>query len=69
MPTDRDKGRGSSKKYVSLHVHKNWGDFIHYCEKMRYGEIQNLRIQDGIPQIAEVVKKKINFSKGEGSEP
>ena len=69
MSTDKDKGGGNSKKHVLIRVHKNWGDFIRYCEKIGYGEIQNLRIQDGIPQIAEVVKKKINFSKGEGSKP
>ena len=66
-PEKKNMG-GSSKNYVSLHVHKNWCDFIRYCEKMGYGEIQNLRIHDGIPQIAEVVKKKISFAKGEGSE-
>jgi hypothetical protein len=68
MSLNREKRVGDSRKYVSVKVHKNWCDFIHYCEKLRYGEIQSLRIQDGIPQIAEVVKKKINFSKGEGSE-
>jgi hypothetical protein len=69
MSTDRENKGRNSKKYISLHLHKNWCDFIHYCEKIGYGEIQNLRIQDGVPKIAEVVKKKINFTKGEGSEP
>jgi len=56
----------NAKKYISPHLHKNWCEFIHYCEKIGFGEIQNLRIQDGVPKIAEVVKKKINFAKGEG---
>jgi len=51
-------------KSVSLHV--NWCDFIALCEKLGFGEIENLKIQDGLPMVAEVVKKKINFSKKEG---
>lgn len=68
MDTARGKKRDNQKKYVYLNLHKNWYDFIQYCEKIGYGEIQYLKIQDGLPQIAEVVKKKINFSKGEGSQ-
>lgn len=66
MDSVRGKKEGNPKNCVSLGLHKNWRDFIRYCEKIGYGEIQNLKIQDGLPQIAEVVKKKINFSKGEG---
>lgn len=68
MDSVKGKKEGNPKKYVSSGLHKNWCDFIRYCEKIGYGEIQNLKIQDGLPQIAEVVKKKINFSKGEGSQ-
>ena len=68
MYTKRENMGENSKKCISLYLHKNWCDFIHYCEKIGYGEIQNLKIQDGLPQIAEVVKKKINFSKGEGNQ-
>jgi hypothetical protein len=50
-----------------LLVHPAWYSLIKYCESMRYGEIEKLKIQDGLPMIAEVVKKKINFSKGEKS--
>ena len=49
-----------------LHLHPNWSDFIHYCSRLRFGEIQSLKIQDGIPMVAEIVKHKINFSKNEG---
>ena len=50
-----------------LLVHPAWYSLIKYCESLRYGEIEKLKIQDGLPMIAEVVKKKINFSKGEKS--
>ena len=67
MDTEREKKVEKSKKYGYLNLHKNWGDFIQYCEKIGYGEIQNIKIQDGIPQIAEVIRK-INFSNGEGNQ-
>ncbi len=51
----------------SVYLHANWCDFISLCEKMGFGEIENLKIQDGLPMVAEVVKKKINFSKKEGN--
>jgi len=66
MDNAREKKEGNLKKYIYINLHKNWYDFIQYCEKVGYGEIQNIKIQDGIPQIAEVIRK-INFSKGEGS--
>ena len=66
MGAARGNKREVTKNYVSSGLHKNWCDFIHYCEKIGFGEIQNLKIQDGLPQIAEVVKKKISFAKGEG---
>ena len=38
-----------------------WRAFIRYCEELQYGEIEVLKIQDGLPVLAEVVKKKIKF--------
>jgi len=50
----------------NVYLHENWCDFISLCEKLDFGEIENLKIQNGLPVVAEVVKKKINFSKKEG---
>ena len=52
--------------YKNVSIHTNWSDFITLCEKLGFGEIENLKIQNGLPIVAEVVKKKINFSKKEG---
>jgi hypothetical protein len=38
-----------------------WRAFIRFCQQLRYGEIERLRIQDGVPVIAETVQKKIKF--------
>ena len=44
------------------YIHPAWYSFIKYCETLRYGEIDTLKIQDGLPVLAEEVKKKIKFS-------
>jgi hypothetical protein len=38
-----------------------WRDFIRYCRDLRHGEIERLSIQDGVPVLAEVTKKKVKF--------
>ena len=43
-------------------VHPSWLAFIRYCSELQHGEIEILKIQDGLPVLAEVVRKKIKFS-------
>lgn len=43
-------------------LHPTWRTFIRYCEELKYGEIERLKIQDGMPVLAEVVEKKIKFA-------
>ena len=38
-----------------------WLDFVHFCEKLQHGEIERLKIQDGLPVLAEVATRKIKF--------
>lgn len=38
-----------------------WLVFIHFCRQLGYGEIERLRIQDGLPVMAEVTTKKVKF--------
>ncbi len=45
-----------------IRIHPIWYSFIKHCESLRYGEIEKLKIQDGLPMMAEEVKKKIKFS-------
>ena len=42
-------------------VHPAWQAFIRYCAELHHGEIEVLKIQDGVPVLAEVVKKKVKF--------
>ena len=42
-------------------LHPAWRALIRYCQEMRYGEIERIKIQDGLPVMAEVTTKKIKF--------
>jgi hypothetical protein len=39
-----------------------WREFIRFCGQMKHGEIERLSIQDGVPVLAEITKKKVKFS-------
>ncbi|MFN2530745.1 MAG: hypothetical protein ABR555_05575 [Pyrinomonadaceae bacterium] len=43
-------------------LHPVWSKFIRYCAELQHGEIELLKIQDGLPMLAEAVKKKIKFA-------
>ena len=42
-------------------VHTAWLRLMRYCAEMGHGEIEKLKIQDGLPMAAEVTTKKIKF--------
>jgi hypothetical protein len=42
-------------------LHPVWLAFIRYCGELKYGEIDKLKIQDGLPLLAEEVRRKIRF--------
>ena len=41
--------------------HPAWRAFIRYCAELQHGEIELLKIQDGLPVLAEVTTKKVKF--------
>jgi len=43
-------------------VHPSWFRLIRYCAELGHGEIERLKIQDGLPIIAEVTTRKVKFS-------
>ena len=43
-------------------LHPAWEIFLRYCRELRHGEIERLKIQDGLPVLAEVTTKKIKFA-------
>lgn len=42
-------------------LHPAWSAFIRYCQQIRFGDIEKLRIQDGIPTMAELTTQKVRF--------
>jgi hypothetical protein len=44
-------------------LHPAWVEFIRFCGQMRHGEIDQLKIQDGLPMLSETVRQKVKFTK------
>ena len=43
-------------------LHPAWRAFFRFCSELQHGEIERLKIQDGLPVLAELVSKKVKFS-------
>ena len=56
-----ESNRGEPR--ISGALHPAWEEFIRFCRQMRHGEIHQLKIQDGLPLLAETVKQKVKFTK------
>lgn len=61
MPNGMKHLNNELGKYRLIRIHPLWYSFIKYCENLKHGEIEKLKIQDGLPLLAEEVKKKIKF--------
>lgn len=53
--------RGRSGAGTSIVVHPAWERLIRYCADLRHGEIDKLKIQDGLPMAAEITTRKVKF--------
>ena len=42
-------------------LHPAWLAFIRHCRELGFGEISQLKIQDGLPVMAEETTKKVKF--------
>ena len=51
--------KGETAKLI--YIHPTWYSFIKYCQSLEYGEIDRLKIQDGLPVSAEKALKKTKF--------
>ena len=43
-------------------VHPAWVRLMEYCAELGHGEIEKLKIQDGLPVVADVVREKVKFA-------
>ena len=46
---------------ASKSLHPAWRAFIDYCTELDHAEIETLKIQNGLPVLAEVIRKKVKF--------
>jgi len=42
-------------------LHPTWQALIRFCRDLGHGEIERIKIQDGLPVSAEVITKKIRW--------
>ena len=42
-------------------VHPAWQALIRYCEKLQFGELEKISIQNGLPMTVEVVRTKMRL--------
>lgn len=47
---------------VARQLHPAWQRLMNYCAQLGHGDIERLKIQDGLPMVAEVTTRKIKFS-------
>lgn len=59
--TSEQAPRGSETR-TSPGVHPSWLRLMRYCAELGHGEIEKLKIQDGLPMTAEVTTKKVKFN-------
>ena len=50
------------RELIFSSLHPSWRAFVHYCAELQHGEIEVLKIQDGLPVLAEITRKKIKFT-------
>jgi hypothetical protein len=43
-------------------VHPAWLRLMRYCAELGHGEIEKLKIQDGLPVIADVIRERVKFT-------
>ncbi|HZS27992.1 MAG TPA: hypothetical protein VFB76_12245 [Candidatus Angelobacter sp.] len=53
--------QNDSATNASGELHPAWQALIRFCREVGYGEIELIKIQDGLPVSAEVIRKKIRW--------
>ncbi len=54
--------RRTSGARESENVHPAWTRLMRYCAELGHGEIEKLKIQDGVPVFADIVREKVKFT-------
>jgi hypothetical protein len=59
---DTDPGRAAAAKVAGSEVlHPAWRQFMRFCAELGHGDIERLRIQDGLPVLVELAIRKVKL--------
>jgi len=61
-PNEPMRSAGSGPRLAEPELPVAWREFIRFCTELKHGEIERLSIQDGLPVLAEITKRKVKFS-------
>lgn len=59
LPQPRTAGNGNAEVQW---IPAPWVHFMEFCAQMSHGEIEKLKIQDGVPVLAELTRQKVKFA-------
>ena len=45
-----------------VHLHPAWTKLIALCREIGFGELERIKIQNGLPVIADVAKRHVKFT-------
>lgn len=54
--------KNEQDRKLAQSVPEPWAKLIRFCQQLGHGEIEKLKIQDGVPVIADVVREKVKFT-------
>lgn len=54
--------RGPQQRVGDRAIHPAWLRLMRFCSELGHGEIAKLKIQDGLPVIADVTTRKVKFN-------
>jgi hypothetical protein len=58
----RQQPEAAERGLANKPLHPSWRAFVRYCAELQHGEIEVLKIQDGLPVLAEVTRRKVKFA-------
>lgn len=61
MPDCRNHEK--QQQHVTMVLHPTEAELIQYLRKLRYGRVERLEVQEGLPVLAEEVREKVRFGK------
>lgn len=57
-----DEWKNGAKGKPVQPISEEWARLIRFCQHLNHGEIDKLKIQDGVPVIADIVHQKVKFT-------